>query len=139
MMKKILSGFLWLFIAIYGFALWSLSFAAENEIGIDLWKDCLTRMWKNCLQYEKIIWVDEEQPRYSAESIVQDSIFAAAYIVGTALTLVLIISWLWYIFAARDWKDTSKYSKWIKNAVIWSLFVRWAYAIVRLIQYVAQL
>ena len=137
-MKKILSIFLWLFVVIYGLFLWN-TILAENEIGIDLWKECLTKMGENCFQYEKIIWIDDEQPRYSAESVVQDSIFAAAYIVWSVLTLVMIVCWLWYIRASKAWEDVSKYKKWLKNAVIWSILVRWAYAIVRLIQYVAQL
>jgi hypothetical protein len=51
---------------------------------------------------------------------------------------VIVICWLWYIFSSASGKETSKYKKWLINAALWAVLVRWAYAIVRLIQYIAR-
>lgn len=112
---------------------------AQQEIGIDTSNNCLIWMWKWCFRYETVIGIDEVQhANYTAESIAQDIILSATYMVWTVLTIIIIICWLGYIFAARDGKDVSKYKKWLISAAIWAILVRWAYAIVRLIQYIAK-
>ena len=110
-----------------------------DDIGINLSGNCLYWMWKWCFNYEKMIWIEDDQwSKYSAMSIAQDVILAATYMVWTVLTIVIIWCGLWYIFASRDGKDVNKYKKWLISAAIWAVLVRWAYAIVRLIQYVAK-
>lgn len=108
-----------------------LSFVSAQEIIIKTTWGCLTWVWNECL-------VINAENDYTLESIAQDVIFAATYMLWTVLTLVIIYCWLWYIFAAKWWKDVNKYKNWLKNAMIWAVLVRWAYSIVRLIQYVAQ-
>jgi hypothetical protein len=108
-----------------------LSFVSAQEIIIKTTWGCLTWVWNECL-------VINAENDYTLESIAQDVIFAATYMLWTVLTLVIIYCWLWYIFAARWWKDVNKYKNWLKNAMIWAILVWWAYSIVRLIQYVAQ-
>lgn len=102
--------------------------AQEIIINTTWW--CLTWVWTDC------ILINSEH-NYTVESIVQDVIFAGTYMVWTVLTLVIIYCWLGYIFAARWWKKVNKYKDWLKKAMIWALLVWWAYAIVRLIQYIA--
>ena len=109
------------------------------DVWINLNKGCLDGMWKWCFDYEKMIWIQNQQNEdISATSIAQDVIYAATYMVWTVLTIVIIYCGLWYIFATRDWKDVNKYKKWLTSAAIWALLVWWAYAIVRLIQYIAK-
>jgi len=108
-----------------------LSFVSAQEIIIKTTWGCLTWVWNECL-------VINAENDYTLESIAQDVIFAATYMLWTVLTLVIIYCWLWYIFAVRWWKDVNKYKNWLKNAMIWAILVWWAYSIVRLIQYVAQ-
>lgn len=113
--------------------------STSKDIGIDFKWSCQTWMWKWCFDYEKLIWIDKTQnPNITATSIAQDVMRSATYMVWTVLTIIIIWCGLWYIFAARDGKDTSKYKKWLISAAIWALLVRWAYAIVRLIQYMAK-
>ncbi len=139
-MKKILSIFLWIFTMLQVFLVWSIIFAdSAADIGITFEWGCLTWMWKGCLSYETMIWIQDSEARnITAMSIAQDVILGWTYMVWTALTIVIIYCWLWYIFASRDGKDVSKFKKWLIYACIWALLVRWAYAIVRLIQYIAQ-
>lgn len=111
----------------------------DSKIGINFWDNCLTGMWKWCFDYDKIIWIDKSQNNnITVTSIAQDVILAATYMVWTVLTIIIIWCWLWYIFASRDGKDVNKYKQWLIRAAIWALLVRWAYAIVRLIQYIAK-
>ena len=135
-MKKIFSLLLWIFVAGLGF--FQINIVDAKDVGINFNDKCLVWMWRHCFHYEKIMWIDEAQPDYTAVSIAQDVIFAATYILWAVLTIVMIYCWLMYIFAARWGKDTSAYKKWLQNALIWSILVRWAYTIVRLVQYVAQ-
>ena len=74
----------------------------------------------------------------TAKTLSQDIVLAATYMVGTVLTIIIIYCGLWFILASRDGKDVNKYKKWLINAAIWALLVWWAYAIVRLIQYIAK-
>jgi hypothetical protein len=111
----------------------------DTEIWINFWDGCLTGMWKWCFDYEKMIWIDKSQNQnITTKSIAQDVLLAATYMVWTVLTVVIIYCWLGYIFAAKWWKDPKEYKDWLVKAAIWALLVRWAYAIVRLIQYIAK-
>jgi hypothetical protein len=110
---------------------WSFSFWQEFSINTTWW--CLTWVWNECL----IVEINPENPA-TPESIAQDIVFSATYMVWTILTIVIIVCWLWYIFSSASGKDTSKYKKWLISAAIWAVLVRWAYAIVRLIQYIAK-
>lgn len=144
-MKKILSVLLWIFIVFWLYAINSnvvlaQGAADESDVGVNTKMDCLMWMWQDCFEYEKMIWIKEYQPGsgYTATSIAQDVVVSATYMVWTVLTIVIIACWLWYIFASASGKDTSKYRKWLIYAAIWAVLVRWAYAIVRLIQYIAK-
>jgi hypothetical protein len=111
----------------------------DSGIWINFWNNCLTGMWKWCFDYEKMIWIDKVQNQnITTTSIAQDVLLSATYMVWTVLTVVIIYCWLGYIFAAKWWKDPKEYKDWLVKAAIWALLVRWAYAIVRLIQYIAK-
>lgn len=141
-MKKILSTVLGIFIAISLFIMPNMILAesAPPDVGINLTEDCLMWMGQNCFHYEKMMWIDDSQPDYTATSIAQDVVLSATYMVWTVLTIIIIYCWLWYIFssASGSGKDTSKYKKWLIYWAIWAVLVRWAYTIIRLIQYVAK-
>lgn len=154
-MKKILSILMWLFVVtpLVSPLLNIVNAQWENEpsdgaskvsttstsIGVTLEGDCITWLGKDCFEYETIVGIKDYQAnKYTATSIAQDVIFAATYMVWTVLTLILLYCGLMYIFASWSGKDTSKYKKWLQNAAIWSILVWWAYAIVRLIQYIAR-
>lgn len=145
-MKKLLSILLFCLITV--FSLWWTLFAQEKDKptdykNTDIWINfsdgCLTGIWKWCFDYEKMIWIDKVQNQnITTKSIAQDVLLSATYMVWTVLTIVIIFCWLMYIFSARWWKDPSKYKDYLVNAAIWAILVRWAYAIVRLIQYIAK-
>jgi hypothetical protein len=109
---------------------------ASRWINLKDW--CLTGMWRGCFDYEGIILPEESTTKPTVTSIAQDIYYAATYMVWTVLTIVIIYCGLGYIIASRDWKDTNTYKKWLTNAAIGSLLVRWAYTIVRIIQYIAK-
>lgn len=120
---------------------WWTSVAWSTNWAIPEW--CLTWMWKWCFSFDEIIhWKDSEitatNKNRTVTTIAQDIILAATYMVWTVLTIIIIYCGLMYIFSASNGKDTSKYKKWLINAAIWAILVRWAYAIVRLIQYIAK-
>ena len=140
-MKKILGLLLWLLTIFGSFFSISLAQGVDDPTGewVKMRWSCLSGVWKDCFQYENILWIkDYQKQNYSAFAIAQDIIFAAMYMVWTVLTIVIIRCGLWYIIAARWWKDVNAYKKWLTNGAIWALLVRWAVAIVRLIQYIAQ-
>ena len=147
-MKKIFSFLLWLFLVLWLSAInTNFTFGQQRaaEVGVKAEWDCLMWMWQDCFEYETMIWIKDYQPGngYTATSVVQDVVLAATYIVWWVLTLVIIVCWLWYIFSST-WgkgllgKDPSEYKKWLIYGALWAILVRWAYAIVRLIQYIAR-
>jgi hypothetical protein len=157
-MKKLVIMLLWIVVSVFIFswifsevkAQWEVKHGGDawgqvtpgekaENIWLNLGGDCLTWMWVWCFDYEKMIWISNEQNEdIDALSLAQDVMLSATYMVWTVLTIVIIYCGLWYIFASRDGKDVSKYKKWLITAAIWALLVRWAYAIVRLIQFIAK-
>ena len=113
------------------------------DIGINLWGGCLTGNWKWCFSYDNLLrWKDSElaenNKNRTVMTIAQDVVLGATYMVWTVLTIVLLYCWIMYIFSSWNGKDPSKYRKWLTTAAIGALLVWWAYAIVRLIQYIAK-
>lgn len=159
-MKRSLYRLCWIIVGIVLFIWFSSVYAAEktedgkwlqekqgssssSDIGINLRWWCLTGMWLWCFKLDYLLrWKDSEIAKRNEErtvlTIAQDVVLAATYMVWTVLTVVLIYCWLMYIFSSWWWKDPSKYQKWLTYAAIWACLVRWAYAIVRLIQYIAK-
>lgn len=76
-----------------------------------------------------------EDTRSSPWIFIQDIILSATFFVGTVITIVLIISWLLFVFSGINQDLHSKAKKWITGSLIWLLFVSWSYAFVRLIQF----
>ena len=110
-----------------------------TDIGINFWGSCLTWMGRWCFDMGKLTWIEKNQRSdISAMSIIQDIVYWATYMVWTILTIIIIYCGLCYIFASRDWKDVSKYRNWLIYAAIWAVLVWWAFAMVRLIQYIAK-
>jgi hypothetical protein len=123
---KFINLFMLLIVIFWSFSFW-------QELIVNTTWGCLTWVWNDCL----IVEINPENPA-TPESIAQDVVVAATYYVWTVLTIVLLICWLWYVFASWSGKDTSKYKKWLIAAGIWAVLVRSAPAIVRLIQYIAR-
>lgn len=117
--------------------------SAQNEVkGINTQSWCLTWMWKWCFDYEKLIFpgsrIDGVNERKSVLTVVQDVVLWATYMVWTVLMIIIVYCGVQYILAAREGKDPKSYQNWLKNAALWAILVRWWYAIVRLIQYIAK-
>lgn len=109
-----------------------------QNTGINTGRECLMWMWKGCFKYEEILLNKKDSPRVTVTSIAQDAVLLAGYMVWTILTIVIIYCGIRYILAARNGEDVKTYRKWLVSAAIWAVLVRWAYAIVRLIQYIAK-
>lgn len=145
-MKKILLFILGLFVSLAIFGVWNITIGqsgADDPNGLSTAWGCLTWMWNWCFSFDRFIhWsgsnITPKNEHRTVTTIAQDIILAATYMVWTVLTIIIIYCGLMYIFAARDGKDVSNYKKWLINAAIWAVLVRWAYAIVRLIQYIAK-
>ena len=141
-MKKIFSAILGVFLVFSLFIIPNVLLAQQSvDVGVNIDKtECLMWMGQDWFEYEKMMWIEDYQPGsgYTATSLAQDLAISATYYVWTVLTIVIIVCWLWYIFSSASGKDTSKYKKWLISAAIWAVLVRWAYAIVRLIQYIAK-
>ena len=75
--------------------------------------------------------------RTSVSTFVQDVILAATVFIGTVVTLAFIISGLMFVFSAVNSGMRQKAQSGMKNAVIGFVLVLSAYAIIRLIQYIA--
>lgn len=68
--------------------------------------------------------------------LVQDVFLTATMMIGTVVTLVLVVSGVRYIMAWGDMWDANAAKKWIKNAIIGLVIVTFSYTIVRVIQYI---
>ena len=149
MFKKILYWLVWLAMVVSFNIIWWWAFAQQQtdgtpeDVGISREGSCLTGMWKWCFSYDNLIrWKDSKltqtNKKKTVMTIAQDVILGATYMVWTVLTGILLYCWLMYIFSSWSGKDPSSYKKWLISAAIWAVLVRWAYAMVRLIQYIAK-
>lgn len=69
--------------------------------------------------------------------LVQDIFLTATMLIGTVVTLVLVVSGVKYIMAGSgDSWAANEAKKWIKNAIIGLIIVTFSYTIVRVIQYI---
>lgn len=136
-----------LFVSLTIFSVWNTTIGqqdANRPDGLSTTWGCLTWMWNWCFSFDVFIhWsgskLTSTNERRTVTTIAQDVILAATYMVWTVLTIVILYCGLMYIFAARGGKDNaSQYKTYLVNAAIWAVLVRWAYAIVRLIQYIAK-
>ena len=75
--------------------------------------------------------------RTSVSMFVQDLVLAATFFIGTVVTLAFIISGLLFVFSAVDSKQRQRAISGMKNAAIGFVLVLSAYAIIRLVQYIA--
>ena len=116
---------------------------SSSEVGLNLSDECLMKWWKWCFKMDYLLWwknskIAQRNDKRTILNVLQDVVLAATYMVWTVLTIVLMYCWLMYIIASWTWKDPNNYKRWLKYAAIWSVLVRCAYAIVRLIQYIAK-
>ena len=149
MFKKILYWLVWLAMIVSFNIIWWWAFAQQStdgtpeDVGVKIEDSCLKGMWKWCFSYDNLIWwkdskLTQTNKKKTVMTIAQDVILGATYMVWTVLTVILLYCWLMYIFSSWSGKDPSSYKKWLISAAIWAVLVRWAYAMVRLIQYIAK-
>jgi len=167
MKKRLLYSILWLCSVLFGlsFVWWSVVYAdggeddqtwksventgggwggaSSTDVWIDLSDECLRKGWKWCFKLDYLLWwknsqIAQRNDNRTVIDVLQDAVLAATYMVWTVLTIVLIYCWLMYIIASWSWKEPTTYKKWLIYAAIWAVLVRSAYAIVRLIQYIAK-
>ena len=146
MFKKLFYWLVWLTLILGVNFIWWWVFA-QQDVAEDVWINskgsCLTGMWQWCMSYDTLIWgkdsqLTEKNKDRTVMTIAQDVVLSATYMVWSVLTFILLFCWLMYIFASGNGKDPSNYKKWLIRAGIWAFLVRGAYAIVRLIQYIAK-
>ena len=101
---------------------------SSNTCNVDINK-VLGIKWANSIDYNA---AQANDPNL----LVQDIFLTATMMIGTVVTLILVISWVRYIMAWGDMANTADAKKWIKNAIIWLVIVTFSYTIVRVIQYI---
>ena len=68
--------------------------------------------------------------------LVQDIFLTATMLIGTVVTIVLVVSGIRYIMAWGSMANAADAKKWIQRALIGLVIVTFSYTIVRVIQYV---
>lgn len=109
----------------------------SDKMWIEMDSDCLTN-WQCKFYIYETLWIRQSlsrEDRSNPTIFIQDIILSATFFVGTAITIVLVISWLLFVFAGANWALAAKAKKWITWSLIWLLFVTWSYAFIRLLQF----
>lgn len=110
----------------------------EWSMWINMNKDCLIN-WQCSYNIYKTLGIRKSDQTPKVSTFVQDIVLGITMFLGTAITIILIISGILYILAAilgkSNLADMAK--KWIFNSILWLVLVSWSYAIVRLVQFVA--
>lgn len=113
----------------------------QNYYGT-MWLDINTECLKNgqChMNVYRTLWIRKSDDDPEVQTFVQDIILGATEFIGTVITVVLMVSGLFYIISAMNGKTELSWRA--KKAMIWSivwlLFVTLSYSIIRLIQFLA--
>lgn len=103
---------------------------------LDINTECLTN-WQCHMNIYKTLWIRKSDPNPEVKTFTQDIILAATEFFGTLITIVLIVSWLFYIISAMSGKNelASKAKTSMIWSIVWLLFVTLSYSIIRLIQF----
>lgn len=88
-----------------------------------------------CIKWACKPWYDAANAN-RADILVQDVFLTGTMLIGTIVTLVLVVSWVQFVMAWGQMAEASKAKTNIKNALIWLVIVTFSYTIVRLIQYI---
>ncbi len=72
----------------------------------------------------------------NANTLIWDVVLTATMMIGTVVTIALVVSGVRYIMAGWNMANAADAKKGIKNAIIWLILVVFSYTIVRLIQYI---
>ncbi len=78
-------------------------------------------------------WKSESDP----EALVSDIFSWAAFFIRTIVSISILVSALFLIFAGGNEKWADKWKNGLKFAILWWVITVFAYVIVRLIQYIA--
>jgi len=99
---------------------------------------CLVN-WQCSLNIYQTLWIRKSNPRPDVQTFVQDIILALTNFFGTVVAVILVVSWLLYIFSSFKWNSSlaSTAKSGIFWSLIWLLLVSCSYAIIRLIQFIA--
>lgn len=110
----------------------------EWNLWINMNTNCLIN-WQCSYNIYKTLGIRKSDQTPKVSTFVQDIVLGITMFLGTAITIILIISGILYILAAilgkSNLADMAK--KWIFNSILWLVLVSWSYAIVRLVQFVA--
>lgn len=105
---------------------------------LDINTECLLN-WQCHMNVYRTLWIRKSDDDPEVQTFVQDIILGATEFIGTVITVVLMISGLFYIISAMNGKTELSWRA--KKAIIWSivwlLFVTLSYSIIRLIQFLA--
>jgi len=88
-----------------------------------------------CIKWACKPWYDAANAN-RADFVVQDLFLTGTMLIGSVVTLVLVVSWVQFIMAWWQMAEASKAKANIKNALIGLVIVTFSYTIVRLIQYI---
>lgn len=80
-------------------------------------------------------WYDASKAN-NPDILVQDIFLTATMLIGTVVTIVLVVSGIRYIMAWGSMGNAADAKKWIQRALIGLVIVTFSYTIVRVIQYV---
>ncbi|MCK9466750.1 MAG: hypothetical protein M0P94_00295 [Candidatus Absconditabacterales bacterium] len=110
----------------------------QGNLGINMNSDCLINGQCSYNIY-KTLGIRQSDQNPSVSTFVQDIVLGITMFLGTAITIILIISGILYILAAilgkSNLADMAK--KGIFNSILGLVLVSGSYAIVRLVQFVA--
>ncbi len=90
------------------------------------------------MNIESMINIRPSTPRTTADEFVSDIVLTATTFIGTLLTIALIVSGLLIVFGGADENMATKGRSGVKYALIGYVIVLCSYAIIRLVQYIAQ-
>ena len=108
-----------------------------SDVWINITTDCLLN-WQCSLNVYKVLGIRQSNENPTVLWFLQDITLASTTaILWTILVIALIVSWLVFSFASITWKDTKKSKSILIDCLVWVLLVRWSYAIIRLIQFLA--
>jgi hypothetical protein len=110
--------------------------SSNDNFWINCTADQMTN-WTCSMNVYKTLWSNVDPKNQDLKSLSQDAFWGFTMFIGFVVMVALVFSWFLMILWWADEKQYETWKKWVIYSIIWLLLVWFAYAIVRLVQFIS--
>ena len=106
----------------------------------NFWINCKASdmtQWACSMNVYETLWSNVDPENHNLKELSKDAFWGFTMFIGFVVMVALVFSWFLMILWWADEKQYETWKKWVTYSIIWLLLVWFAYAIVRLVQFIS--